>query len=230
MGDSGLRRAEAAQARREDLRPSDIASESKPARKSKGRESANDESVPRIRTLWTLSIVGKRRKQRTVPVSGLTVDALRAHWADRGLDFETDAAGPLIAPIWIPITDAAQLRHESGEAGGGDAVGVSTGVPYTADALGRLVRIAVERLVIALRADPATLAELTTEHLVQLVNTSAHAFRHTFGTRAVARDMPTDVVQSILGHASLQTTSIYVKAEKRRILEAAARYYAEGDT
>jgi site-specific recombinase XerD len=35
------------------------------------------------------------------------------------------------------------------------------------------------------------------------------------------------VVQAILGHASLQTTSIYVKAEKRRILDAAARYYAD---
>jgi integrase len=62
---------------------------------------------------------------------------------------------------------------------------------------------------------------------------SAHAFRHTFGTRAVARDMPIDVVQTILGHASLQTTSIYVRAEQRRVLEAAAQYYAsdaEDDT
>jgi site-specific recombinase XerD len=41
--------------------------------------------------------------------------------------------------------------------------------------------------------------------------------------------MPTDVVQSILGHAPLQTTSMYVKAEKRRILEAAARYYSDED-
>ena len=45
--------------------------------------------------------------------------------------------------------------------------------------------------------------------------------------QAVARDMPTDVVQAILGHASLQTTSIYVRAERRRMLEAAARYYAD---
>ncbi|SAK79430.1 integrase [Caballeronia hypogeia] len=229
MGDSGLRRAEAAQARREDLRPSELASEPKPARRSKAAGRASAESAAPARTVWTLSIVGKRRRQRTVPVSGPTVEALRAHWADRGLNFETNAAGPLIAPTWIPGTDTAHARHESGEAGGVDAVGVSAGVPYTADALGRLVRMAVKRLVIALRADPATLAEMTTEDLVQLVNTSAHAFRHTFGTQAVARDMPTDVVQSILGHASLQTTSIYVKAEKRRMLEAAARYYADED-
>jgi integrase len=100
-------------------------------------------------------------------------------------------------------------------------------MPYTSDALGRLVRVAVQRLVRDLREDPSTLSDMTTEALVQLVNTSAHAFRHTFGTRAVAREMPTDVVQAILGHASLQTTSIYVKAEKRRMLEVAARYYAD---
>ena len=89
-------------------------------------------------------------------------------------------------------------------------------MPYTVDALGRLVRRAVQRL----SAQTAGLADFSTEDLVQLANTSAHAFRHTFGTRAVAREMPTDVVQAILGHASLQTTSIYVRAERRRMLEA----------
>jgi site-specific recombinase XerD len=34
------------------------------------------------------------------------------------------------------------------------------------------------------------------------------------------------VVQRILGHASLQTTSIYVRAERNRMLDAAAQYYA----
>jgi integrase len=72
-------------------------------------------------------------------------------------------------------------------------------------------------------------ADIPTEDLAQLANTSAHAFRHTFGTRAVARDMPVDVVQAILGHASLQTTSIYVRAEQQRMLETAAQYYAADD-
>jgi integrase len=39
--------------------------------------------------------------------------------------------------------------------------------------------------------------------------------------------MPIDVVQRILGHASLQTTSIYVRAERQRMLDAAAQYYSE---
>ncbi|WP_309966098.1 tyrosine-type recombinase/integrase [Caballeronia sp. LZ001] len=221
MGDSGLRRVEAAQARREDLRASDVRSESSTSvpRPTGEAPTAGEAAGSRPRTVWTLTIVGKRRKQRTVPVSGATLDALRAHWADRDRDFDGEAHGPLIAPLWIPETDTAQNRHTTED----------HDVAYTPDALGRVVRMAVRRLVVELRADPSGLSEMSTEDLVQLVTTSAHAFRHTFGTRAVARDMPTDVVQSILGHASLQTTSIYVKAEKRRMLEAAAKYYADDD-
>jgi integrase len=172
-----------------------------------------------------LTIVGKRRKQRTVPVSRATIDALRAHWRDRGRDFdEAHADGPLIAPTWIPATPAAIERHEA-DLDERSEKGRAHSMPYTVDALGRIVRMAMQRLSV----QTAALADFSAEDLVQLANTSAHAFRHTFGTRAVARDMPTDVVQSILGHASLQTTSIYVRAERRRMLEAAARYYADDE-
>ena len=34
---------------------------------------------------------------------------------------------------------------------------------------------------------------------------NAHAFRHTFGTQSVADEVPVDVVQKVLGHASLAT-------------------------
>ena len=46
---------------------------------------------------------------------------------------------------------------------------------------------------------------------------------------SAAREMPTDFVQAILGHASLQTTSIYVRAERRRMLDAAVLYYADDE-
>jgi hypothetical protein len=41
--------------------------------------------------------------------------------------------------------------------------------------------------------------------------------------------MSIEVVQRILGHALLQTTSIYVRAERQCMLEAGAHYYAEDD-
>jgi integrase len=230
MGDSGLRRAEAALARREDLRlaempddrrsPRSTSSESTPGTTTPTKPMSSTEPVRRASAIWTLSIVGKRRKQRTVPVSGATIAALRAHWQDRSRDFDAPQAhGPLIAPQWIPATRAALERHDANLSHG------ASEAPYTVDALGRMIRMAVQRL----SAQTAALVDFTTDDLVQLANTSAHAFRHTFGTRAVAREMPTDVVQAILGHASLQTTSIYVRAERRRMLEAAARYYAEDE-
>ena len=168
-------------------------------------------------TVWALTIVGKRRKQRTVPVSAAAVVALRAHWADREKDFDAPAlAAPLIAPIVINCTEASLAKHDGGTDGTSEA-------PYSADALARLVREAVRRIAGDLLREGA----LSYDAHAKLLATSAHAFRHTFGTRAVARDMPIDVVQRILGHASLQTTSIYVHAERQRMLDAAAQYYSE---
>jgi site-specific recombinase XerC len=118
MGDSGLRITEATLTQRERLRYV-------PA----------DGDVP---AGWTLQIVGKGRKQRSVPVSAACVDALRAHWADRALDFEAPpAAAPLIKPIEIPPTPAAQRRH-------GDAHSVAG---YSANGLRGLVNWAFAQLL-----------------------------------------------------------------------------------
>jgi site-specific recombinase XerD len=46
------------------------------------------------------------------------------------------------------------------------------------------------------------------------------------GTQSVADGVPTDVGQKVLGHISLQTTSIYVQPEKKSGLEEAAGYCA----
>ncbi|WP_419689972.1 hypothetical protein ACN22W_36500 [Burkholderia theae] len=58
MVDSGLRRAEAAGARRSGVKRVDGI---------------------RGQSMWTLTLVGKRSKVRTVPASPATLDALRAH-------------------------------------------------------------------------------------------------------------------------------------------------------
>ncbi|MFM0084510.1 site-specific integrase [Paraburkholderia sediminicola] len=64
---------------------------------------------------------------------------------------------------------------------------------------------------------------LTEDERRQLASTTPHAFRHTFGTQA-AVDVPLDVVQQVLGHASLQTTTIYVQAERKRVRRELAGY------
>ena len=221
MGDSGLRRDEVANARRENLRP--LPTNSHQGTGKRGVSKSSQQHQPELTdmssrpAIWALSVVGKRRKQRTVPVSTATLDALSAHWTDRNRDFDASTkAGPLIAPLVIPGTEAARDKHDR-EANG------DLDLPYATDALGRLVREAVKRLAGELLREGV----LSHDAHAQLLSTSAHAFRHTFGTRAVARSMPIDVVQTILGHASLQTTSVYVRAEQTRMLEAAAMYYGE---
>jgi integrase len=67
---------------------------------------------------------------------------------------------------------------------------------------------------------------LDLEERMRLGQVNAHALRHTFTTQSVADDVPVDVVQKVLRHVSLQTTTFYVPAEKQRVLEEVAHYYA----
>ncbi|KVK87724.1 integrase [Burkholderia ubonensis] len=187
MGDSGLRREEVVGAQRGALCPSPHAEPDQP--------------------VWQLTVVGKRNKERTVPVSPDTIDALRAHWLDRGEDFDAATGGPLVSPMRIPRTKLAQLKH-----------GKSERQPYSPDGLNDLIEWARKKLI----AELDNIDEQTRDALVSL---SPHAFRHTFGTQAVANDVPLDVVQKVLGHASLQTTSIYVQAEQQRIMQETSRYF-----
>jgi integrase len=213
MGNSGVRRDEAANARRENLSVAVVTVTGSSTKMLTDSSTGSAEQ----RSVWALGVTGKRRKQRTVPVSAATIAALRAHWADRQLDFDAAwAEGPLIAPVVINGTDASLAKH-------GEVSVRRGGAAYAADALARLVRESVRRIADALLREGA----LSHDAHIKLLATSAHAFRHTFGTQTVARGMPIDVAQRILGHASLQTTSIYVRAERQRMLDEAAKYYSE---
>ena len=76
-GDSGLRREDLTVCRREGMTPTKFGEDDTP--------------------VWQLKVLGKRRRERIVPVSPAAGDALRAHWNGRDLDFDTAAEGPLIA-------------------------------------------------------------------------------------------------------------------------------------
>ncbi|MEX3630138.1 MAG: site-specific integrase [Burkholderia sp.] len=190
MGDSGLRITEATLAQRERL-----------------RYVPTDGDVP---AGWSLQIVGKGRKQRSVPVSAACVAALRAHWADRELDFDAPPeTAPLIKPTDIPPTPAAQRLHgnELGAAG------------YSANGLRGLVNWAFAEL-----GERLALTDDARQHLA---SATPHALRHTFGTQAIAANVPPDVAQKVLGHASFATTSIYAQAETKRVRSELAGYFAQ---
>lgn len=196
MGDSGLRITEASIARRERL-----------------RYHAADDDVP---AGWELQVLGKGRKQRTVPLSPACMSALREHWADLGADFNAPpASAPLMRPVWIPPTTAAQRRH--GVSDTGPAAAQLQG--YSSNGLRALTGWAIVQLL-----ETEAFSE---DERRQLASTTPHAYRHTLGSQAPAAGVPLEVLQQMLGHASLQTTTIYAQAEKRRVRRELAGYFGQ---
>ncbi|MCX4151769.1 MULTISPECIES: site-specific integrase [Paraburkholderia] len=199
MGDSGLRIAEAAATRRPAL-------EWLPA----------DGDVP---ATWLLQVVGKGDRERFVPVSDECIAALQAHWRDRGLEFDVpDAGAPLVAPLVIPGTKKAREKFGL-DAGKEDVAGVPLQEGYSVRGARGLTSWAIRQML-------EHLTDLNESERRQLARTSPHALRHTFGTQSVAADVPIDVVQRIMGHASLQTTTTYVTAERRRMRAEVSKYHA----
>ena len=90
---------------------------------------------------------------------------------------------------------------------------------FSVDGLYQLVKTALRRIADDVDFD---LDHWEREHLQKA---APHAFRHTFGTQAVAGEVPLDVVQKVLGHASLQTTTIYVQAEKKRSIDELGKLF-----
>lgn len=166
-------------------------------------------------TVWELAILGKRNKWRTVFPSSRTIEALRAHWYDRSRDFEYGLANvPLISPLVTPPTANATAKHFNHTTGGLNEAG------FSPDGINKLLAAALKRIA----EDP--LFDLEDWERDHLLRSGPHAFRHTFGTQAVASEVPLDVVQKLLGHASLQTTTIYVQAEKQRSIAEMNKFFA----
>lgn len=192
IGYTGLRREEAANATRNRL---------KPVTQSAGVK------------LWELAILGKRSKWRTVYLPERVIDALRAHWIDRGHDFEYAMHEiALLSPITIPQTRTAMKKHVDGD-------GNLTGNGFSPDGIYQLVTSTLKNLA----DDDQVELEPIERDLLRRV--APHALRHTFATLAAAK-MPLDVLQKLMGHASLNTTSIYDNPEKKRSIAEVAKYWA----
>lgn len=197
LGFTGIRREEAASATRDKL---------KPVREQAGRPGG----------LWELAVLGKRRKWRTVYLPARVVDALRAHWEDRGHDFDNPTLPlALLSPVVVPNTPAARSKHYVE----GELVSTLTGSGFVPDGIYKVTKSALLRLA---EDDDVNLSPAERELLERA---APHALRHTFATQAAAKLMPIDVLQRLLGHASQQTTSIYVQAERARGIEEATRFF-----
>jgi site-specific recombinase XerD len=139
---------------------------------------------------WVLAVPGTRPRQ--IPLPEPVIDALRGHMEARGLgrDFERlPATTPLIGRVKDDGTHGALSVAQLG-------------------AIWKRFFAQAARQLDATGATDATDAIDAT----QLTQASAHWMRHTSGAHAIARGVALDVVQQQLGHASRDTTSIYVLA------------------
>lgn len=190
IGDTGIRREEAAYATRDKLK-----------------------SSPGSTSLWELDVLGKRNKWRTVFPSTRVIAAIEDHWTDRGCDFSYGLSDlPLLSPLLAPKTRSAQAKH----LGNGNVMRESG---FSVDGLYQLIKTALLRI-----ADDMSF-DLDDWERAHLRRSAPHSFRHTFGTHAVAGEVPLDVIQKVLGHASLQTTTIYVQAEKKRSINELSKFF-----
>ena len=140
---------------------------------------------------WLLQVHGKGAKNRIVHLPGQAMTALHDYLTSRGIDALVTAQPDL--PLLANLKEPAQ--H----------VGYQALYEHVSGWLGKAV------LRSALPASEKS----------KLLGASTHWLRHTFGTRAVALDVPLDVIQAQLGHASIQTTmDIYGKAPIKRRAEA----------
>lgn len=188
LGDAGLRREEVAGAMRNRLRPLRDTPE-----------------------LWELDVLGKRNKWRTTFLPMRAVEALRAHWTDRALDFSFGMQEtPLLAPLIVPRIAPAMQRHGTQRRNG-----------FTPDGIYQVLT----RALIRIGEDPTL--DFDPWERALLLDAGPHAFRHTFGTTAAAAGVPVDVLQRVFGHASLQTTTVYIQAEKRRSVEELGKFFGK---
>lgn len=200
MGMTGIRREEAAYATRNHL-------------------VVLREQIGQPNAKWELKVIGKGFKERTVLVPARVIDALREHWSDRGHDFSfgmTDLA--LLSPVVIPNTPAGKAKHLEVSPEGPRL----SGNGFSPDGLYQLLKAIILRVA----EDPAL--PLSEEERALLKHTAPHALRHTFATQAATK-VPMDVLQKAMGHASQQTTTIYINAERARSIEEMAKYLNDYD-
>jgi len=140
---------------------------------------------------WVMQVHGKGSKNRIAAVPGQALAALQDYLLERGLD--SIQAAPPAAPLLASAVDPMA------------PVGYQALYEHVKGWLTKAVRASC----------------LPANERDRLAGATTHWLRHTFGTRAIARQVPLDVIQAQMGHASIQTTTaIYGRAPiKRRVDE-----------
>ena len=146
---------------------------------------------------WELRVTGKGMKERLVAMPTAVMAELHRYMQFRGYENLSDI------PEDAPIIDRIGLTNVTTES----AVTLSHSGLY-------------KTLKTFFRDASVALADELQESSRQIEKASTHWLRHTSGSHAIAKGVPVEVIRDNFGHASIDTTSIYITAEtERRIVE-----------
>lgn len=157
-----------------------------------------DSSIGRLYTMplkeglgvrWMLKVLGKGGKWRAVPLPNRVMDRLREYLAYRGLDPD-----PLANPPETPLISRLSSQE-----------------PLSGSALYKSLRTVFHRAAESLVADGRD------QEAKAFRRASVHWLRHTCGAHLASSGVPVNLVQKLLGHASLATTSIYTETDDEQL-------------
>ena len=175
-----------------------------------------------------IEVVGKGNRQRFVPLHDDVVAALREHMKDRRalmeqrkmLQFKSipDNEQPLLGVLddrWILAQDKQLARRRVSDAP--DLLPMDArGVPkFTVNKNGALSVQSIYQILKDFFSDCSEMAgESVTDKRGTFRRASTHWLRHTFAHHLLKEtDRDLALVQTVLGHKSITTTAIYVKAD-----------------
>ena len=146
---------------------------------------------------WLMQVRGKGSKNRIAAVPGQALAALQEYLGVRGLG--SVQAAPPAAPLLASTVDPMA------------PIGYQALYEHVKGWLAKAVRA----------------SSLPAHERERLAGATTHWLRHTFGTRAIARAVPLDVIQAQMGHASIQTTTaIYGRAPIKRRVDELGKAFA----
>jgi site-specific recombinase XerD len=168
------------------------------------------ETLPELPPTWVLSVTGKRNKTRDVPLADEVVDLLREH----AEDFREPKAGcsesdrPLIFALEASVSQWGLVR------------GAVRQVAVTEEGGGALSAAGIYAMLKRFFWRAAAAAAESGLEEGRFRAASTHWMRHTFARQSLVDGAPLEVVSELLGHASIDTTSIYSTQDLARKIGA----------
>lgn len=164
---------------------------------------------------WVLHVNGKGGHRREVPVPNGLMAELRQYLGTRRLD---------VNPISSRNRGVPLIGHLSPH---GDDRVTSTSSVGTAPLLACLSASAVYKTLKRFFGSVAVELRLKGDEAGanRLDQASTHWLRHTHASHAISRGVPLEIAQQNLGHQSLATTTIYVRTERNRRVQAMEAFW-----